>query len=72
MSELICSTSVLSALHQVNLRSILPVLSAVVIVPAAVDGELAAGRSSGHNVPDTAALSWAVVRTPSIRVAASV
>jgi predicted nucleic acid-binding protein len=55
---------VLSALHQVNQLFILPALSTAVIIPAAVDRELAAGRSSGRNVPDTAFLSWAVIRSP--------
>ena len=65
MSELICDTSVLSALHQVNLLTILPALGTAVIVRAAVERELAAGRSTEHNVPDIASLIWAVTRSPS-------
>jgi uncharacterized protein len=64
LSEFICNTSPLQYLHQVGLLDILPTLTDGVIVPPAVVDELRAGRSTGYNVPDAAALSWITIRIP--------
>jgi predicted nucleic acid-binding protein len=69
LAELICDTSALIALHQVGLLHILPALSPIVLVPAALAQELATGRSQGHDVPDVAALTWLSTRTPAARPA---
>jgi uncharacterized protein len=69
LPELICDTSALIALHQVGLLQILPALSQVVVVPAAVEQELAIGRSEGHDVCDMATLNWVAIRTPTARPA---
>src|SRR5947209_825243 len=45
-------------LHQVGLLSIIPALVGPVLIPPAVDAELAVGRSLGLNLPDPATLAW--------------
>ncbi len=65
MPELICDTSAMVALHQVGLLEILRGLGSAVVIPDAVQRELAAGHSAGHSVPDLAVLDWITVRTPS-------
>ncbi len=69
MAELICDTSALIALHQVGLLHILPALSQIVVIPAAVAQELATGRAEGHDAPDVAGLQWLSIRTPAARPA---
>lgn len=64
MPEIICNTSPLQYLHQLELLSILPKLSGKVIVPPAVVGELAAGIKRGMNLPDVSVLEWVVIRRP--------
>ena len=58
MPELICDTSAMVALHQVGLLGILRGLASAVVIPDAVQRELAAGHSAGHSVPDLAVLDW--------------
>ena len=67
MPELMCDTSAVVALHQVGLLGILRGLASTVVIPDAVQRELAAGRSAGHSVPDLPALDWITARTPSAR-----
>ena len=64
MAELICDTSALIALHQVGPLHILPALSVAVIVPAAVEQELAMGRIEGHDLLDVASFDWMTIRSP--------
>ena len=64
MAELICDTSVVTALHEVRLLKIFPLLGSKIILPAAVERELEAGRSSGYDLPDVASIDWIAVRTP--------
>ena len=52
MPELVCDTSALIALHQIGLLNLLPALATTVLVPSAVERELAVGHSEGHSVPD--------------------
>jgi predicted nucleic acid-binding protein len=69
LAELICDASALIALDQVGLLHILPALSPTVIAPAAVEVELATGRSEGHDVCDVALFNWLTIRTPMARPA---
>jgi uncharacterized protein len=64
LPEVICNTSPLQYLHQLGLLRILPALAGEVIVPAAVEKELAAGRRSGVDLPDLEALDWLTIRKP--------
>ena len=66
MSEVICNTSPLQYLHQLQLLHLLPALATTVIVPAAVVEELAAGRLLGVNVPDPEVLPWVSIRQPKL------
>ncbi len=67
MRELVCDTSALVSLHQIGQLDLLPALAATVLVPSAVERELAAGRSAGCSVPDIAALAWIVICAPTRR-----
>ncbi len=64
MPEIICNTSPLQYLHQLELLPILPKLAGKVIVPQAVVGELATGIQRGVNLPDVSVLEWVLIRRP--------
>lgn len=64
MSDVICNTSPIQYLHQLELLHILRALAGGVIVPPAVVDELAEGRALGVNLPDLTALDWVTVRRP--------
>ena len=64
MAEVICNTSPMQYLHQVGLLSILPALVGPVLIPPAVDAELAMGRSLGLELPNPAQLDWVTIRRP--------
>jgi predicted nucleic acid-binding protein len=64
LPEVICDTSPLQYLHQLELLHILPALSDGVIIPPAVVDELTAGRALGVNLPDLTRLAWVTVRRP--------
>lgn len=64
MPDVICDTSPLQYLYQLDLLHILPALAGQVIVPPAVVGELAAGRALGMSLPDVTLLDWVSVRHP--------
>lgn len=64
MPEVFCDTSPLQYLYQLDLLHILPELAGRVIVPAAVQEELAVGRQNGINLPDLRLLDWAEIRRP--------
>lgn len=64
MSEVICNTSPIQYLHQLELLHILHALARQVIVPPAVVDELAEGRALGVNLPDLTTLDWVTVRRP--------
>jgi predicted nucleic acid-binding protein len=51
-------------LHQVGLLTILPALVGPVLIPPAVDAELAFGRSLGIDLPNPAQLGWLTIRPP--------
>lgn len=64
MSEVICNTSPIQYLYQLELLYLLPALTERVIVPPAVVEELSVGRALGVNLPDLATLNWVTVRRP--------
>ncbi len=64
MSEVICNTSPIQYLHQLELLHILPELVGQVIIPSAVIKELEAGRKLGINLPDLTTLDWVTIRQP--------
>lgn len=64
MPEVVCDTSPLQYLHQLGLLDLLPALASRVLIPPAVQQELAVGHSLGFNVPVVEDLSWVVVRQP--------
>ena len=64
MPDLICDTSPLQYLHQLELLHILPALAERVLIPPAVIEELAAGLALGVSLPDVETLDWITVRRP--------
>ena len=65
MADVICNTSPMQYLHQVNLLRIIPSLVGQVLIPPAVNAELAVGRSLGLDLPDPAHLDWVTIRARS-------
>ena len=64
MPEVICNTSPLQYLHQLDLLHLLPNLAGRVTVPSAVVAELEAGRQCGVNLPELSRLDWVSVCHP--------
>ncbi|CAN5812375.1 DUF3368 domain-containing protein [soil metagenome] len=64
MPKLVCNTSPLQYLHQLELLFILPELAEVILVPEAVVSELEAGRAVGVDVPKVRELEWLTVERP--------
>ena len=62
MPEVICNTSALQYLHQLNRLDLLRELYGKVIVPEAVAAEVAAGKTHAVDLPDLAALPWVSVQ----------
>ena len=63
MADVICNTSPMQYLHQVGLLRIIPSLVGQVLIPPAVNAELAVGRSL--DLPDPAHLDWVTIRARS-------
>ncbi|MCL4488983.1 MAG: DUF3368 domain-containing protein [Chloroflexi bacterium] len=61
---MICNTSPVQYLHQLELLDVLHKLVGRLIVPPAVVEELAMGRSAGIDLPDLTALGWVEIRRP--------
>jgi len=64
LPEVICNTSPIQFLYQIEMLHILPALTKRVIVPPAMVEELSVGRALGLNLPDLATLNWVMVRHP--------
>ena len=62
MRGVICNTSPLQYLYQVDLLHLLPTLFGSAQAPSAVAAELAEGRNRGVRLPELAELSWMAVR----------
>jgi predicted nucleic acid-binding protein len=64
LPEVICNTSPLQYLHQLDLLPILRALAGNVTVPRAVVDELAAGHDMGISLPKVEELDWITIRRP--------
>ncbi len=69
MPDVICDTSPIQYLYQLELLDVLQALATNVIVPPAVVEELAQGRDLGVPLPDLTTLDWVTVRQPSSQLA---
>lgn len=69
MPDLICNTSPIQYLHQLNMLQLLPALATRVIVPPAVVEEIAVGRVAGVSLPDLDKLNWLTVSRPASELA---
>jgi predicted nucleic acid-binding protein len=64
LPEVICDTSALQYLYQLEMLWVLEALAEYIVVPPAVVEELAVGRSHGIQLPDPTSLEWVTVRAP--------
>jgi len=64
LPEVICNTSPIQYLHQLQLLHLLPALAGRIIVPPAVVDELAEGRALDINLPDLGGFNWVEIRRP--------
>ena len=64
MPDLICDSSPIQYLYQLQLIHIIPKLANQVFVPPAVVEEIRIGHSVGVNLPDLEKLDWVTVRRP--------
>ena len=64
MPDVICNTSPLQYLHQLDLLHLFQALAERIIIPPAVVQELAVGRAQGVSLPDPTTLEWVTVRQP--------
>jgi uncharacterized protein len=62
--DLICDTSPIQYLHQLELIHVLPKLAKQVFVPSAVVEEIKIGHSLGINLPKLEEFDWVNVRRP--------
>jgi hypothetical protein len=65
----ICNTSPIQYLYQLDLLHIFRFLAGGVIVPPAVVNELAEGRTLGMSLPDLTLFDWVTVRRPTSEAA---
>jgi uncharacterized protein len=64
MMDVICNTSPLQYLHQINQLHLLPALAGKIIVPTAVVTEIETGHRAAVDLPDLSRLDWVVSRKP--------
>ncbi|MFW6148173.1 MAG: DUF3368 domain-containing protein, partial [Thermodesulfobacteriota bacterium] len=64
MFDLVCDTSPIQYLHQLELLHILRSLANQVFVPSAVAEEIKTGHSLGVNLPKLEKLDWMIIRQP--------
>lgn len=64
MPDVICNTSPLQYLYQVELLHVLPALAGHIVIPPAVAEELSTGRTAGLSLPDPTTLDWLTIRRP--------
>jgi len=67
--DVICDTSAIQYLYQLELLHILPALAERVIVPPSVLEELELGRAAGVSLPDLSAQDWVTIRRPASEAA---
>lgn len=61
---IICNTTPLLYLHQLNLLTIIKEICGDIVVPPAVIRELKAGADQGVSVPDIGQYNWVTVKEP--------
>jgi len=64
LANIICNTSPIQYLYQLDMLDILPSMAERIIVPRAVAEEISTGRAVGVTLPDLATLSWVDIRSP--------
>jgi hypothetical protein len=69
LPKIICNTSPLQYLHQLNQLQIMPSLAGSIIIPQAVVDEIAAGIAWGIDLPDLQKLNWVDIQSPLSRTA---
>lgn len=69
MFDLVCDTSPIQYIHQLELLHILPSLAKQVFIPSAVAEEIKIGHSLGFNLPKLEKLDWVIVRRPASALA---
>ncbi len=63
-AEIICDTSPLQYLHQLDLLDLLPSLAEKIVVPSAVLSEIEVEIENGVDLPDLMTLDWIEIRQP--------
>jgi predicted nucleic acid-binding protein len=69
LPKIICNTSPLQYLHQLNQLHLIPTLAGRIIIPPAVVDEIATGIAWGIDLPDLQALDWLDIQPPLSRIA---
>ena len=69
MPKIICNTSPLQYLHQLNQLHLMPSLAGRIIIPPAVVDEITTGIAWGIDLPDLQALDWLDIQPPLSRIA---
>lgn len=64
MAKIVCDTSPIQYLYQLELLRILPALSECVIIPPAVVREISVGKAAGVNLPDVERFDWLEIHQP--------
>ena len=64
MPDIVCDTSAIQYLYQLELQHILPGLADRVLVPPSVVDEIEVGRAVGVPLPDLGDLEWVTVQRP--------
>ncbi|MCL1464511.1 DUF3368 domain-containing protein [Argonema galeatum] len=64
MPNVISDTSPIQYLYQLNLLDLLPTLYGQIIIPQAVESEIATGKLLGISLPNIASLPWITIRQP--------
>lgn len=64
MLDLICDTSPIQYLHQLELLYVIPALGEQVFIPPKVVDEIEVGRSLGVSLPDISHLDWVTIQQP--------
>lgn len=64
MPEIICDTSPLQYLHQLEVLDFVKTLVGQLTLPSAVVAELEEGRARGVDLPNPRELNWVTIRTP--------
>jgi predicted nucleic acid-binding protein len=64
LAKIVCDTSPIQYLYQLELLRILPALSECVTIPPAVVREISVGKAAGVNLPDVERFDWLEIHQP--------